>query len=106
MNRGSESASARQDLEKVEKIKKIAYRLWLARRESNISGSAERDYFQAERIFESHSKRKRLWLGSFGFWFLAFLLERSAEEHHTNGMDAVIGLNEDLMDECDLIQDL
>ena len=46
MNQGSEQLPARQDLEKVEKIRLIAYQLWLVRRDSNSSGDAERDYYQ------------------------------------------------------------
>lgn len=42
MNQVSEHLPARRDLEKVEKIKLIAYRLWLARRDNNVSGNAER----------------------------------------------------------------
>ena len=38
MNQGSEQRAARQDLEKVAKIKLIAYQLWLLRRESNTFG--------------------------------------------------------------------
>ncbi len=94
MNQGSEQLSARQDLEKVEKIKLIAYQLWLVRRDSNISGDAEHDYYEAERIFESHKNLKLLLLGSFGFWAIAFALGRCAEEHCANAINAVIGLKE------------
>ena len=94
MNQESELPSARQDLEKVEKIKLIAYRLWLARRDRNISGDANCDYYQAERIFESYKNLKLLLLGSFGFSAVAFVLGRSPEEHYVNAMNAVIELHE------------
>ena len=94
MHQSSEQLPARQDLETVEKIKLIAYQLWLVRRDNNSSGDAERDYYQAERILESHKKLKLQLLGSFGFWFAAFVLGHSAEEHCANVAKAVIGLNE------------
>jgi hypothetical protein len=89
----SDQVPARQ-LEKIEKIKLIAYRLWVARREGNIMGDAESDYFQAERILESNQHLKRFLLGSFGFSAMAFVLGHSPEEHCANAMNAVIGLNE------------
>jgi hypothetical protein len=82
------------ELEKTEKIKLIAYRLWVARRDSNIAGDAESDYFQAEQILESNQHLKRFLLGSFGFSAMAFVLGRSPGEHYANAMHAVIGLNE------------
>ncbi len=94
MNPISEQLPARQDLEKVEKIKLIAYHLWLVRRDTNSSGDAERDYYQAERILESHKNLKRSLLGSFGFSAVAFVLGRAAEEHYANAVNAIIGLNE------------
>ncbi len=100
MNQGSEQRFARPDLERVEKIRLIAYQLWLLRRDSNISGDAERDYYQAERILDSH-KNLKLSLGSFGFWTVAFVLGRSTEERYANAMNAVIGLNE-LVDEPEM----
>jgi hypothetical protein len=90
----SERPSARHDLEKVEKIKLIAYRLWLARRDRNISGDANCDYYQAERIFESYKNLKLLLLGSFGFSAVAFVLGRSPEEHFVNAMNAIMELHE------------
>jgi hypothetical protein len=93
LNHVSEQVSARQ-LEKVEKIKLIAYRLWIARRDSNIAGDAESDYFQAEQILESNQRLKRFLLGSFGFSTVAFVLGRSPGEHYANAISAVIGLNE------------
>ena len=94
MNQGFEQLPAKQDLEKLEKIKHIAYQLWLARRDSNSSGDAERDYYQAERILESQKNQKLLLLGSFGLWAIACALGCSEEEHYANAVTAVIGLNE------------
>jgi hypothetical protein len=93
LNQVSEQLSARQ-LEKIEKIKLIAYRLWVARCNSNLAGDAESDYFQAEQILESNQHLKRFLLGSFGFSAVAFVLGRSTGEHYANAMNAVIGLNE------------
>ena len=94
MNQVSEHLPARRDLEKVEKIKLIAYRLWLARRANNVSGDAESDYYQAEHIPESHKSLKLFLLGSFAFSTIAFVLGRSTEENYANAINAVIGLNE------------
>jgi hypothetical protein len=94
MNQVSEQLPARRDLEKGEKIKLIAYQLWLARRDSNTSGDAERDYYQAERILESRKNLRLQLLGSFGFSSMAFVLGRSAEEHYANAVHAVIGLSD------------
>jgi hypothetical protein len=99
-----EDGSAKQ-LEKTEKIKLIAYRLWLARRDGNIVGDAENDYFQAEQILESNQQLKRFLLGSFGFSAMAFVLGRSPEEHYANAMNAVIGLDE-LANESELSSEL
>jgi hypothetical protein len=93
-NQVSEQLLAKQESERVEKIKLIAYRLWLARRDNNIPGDADGDYYQAERILESHRSRKLLLLGSFAFSAIAFVLGRSAEEHRANAINAVIRLNE------------
>jgi hypothetical protein len=93
LNQVSEQVPARQP-EKIEKIKLIAYRLWIARREGDIAGNAESDYFQAEQILESNQQLKRFLLGSFGFSAMAFVLGSSPEEHCANAMNAVIGLNE------------
>jgi hypothetical protein len=98
MTRSSEQPPARRDLEKVEKIKLIAYQLWLARRETDIAGDAERDYYHAERILEYRKNLKRSLLGSFGFSAIAFVLGGSADEHYVNAVNAVLGLN-DLVDE-------
>ena len=94
MNQVSKHLPARRDLEKVEKIKLIAYRLWLARRDNNVSGNAESDYYQAEHILESHKSQKFSLLGSFAVSAIAFVLGRSTEENYANAIDAVIGLNE------------
>ena len=93
-NQASEQLPARQDLEKVEKIKLIAYRLWLARRDNDIPGDADGDYYQAEQILESHRNRRFFLLGSFALSAIAFVLGRTAEEHHANAINAVIRLNE------------
>ena len=74
MNQGFEQRPAKPDPENLEKVKHIAYQLWLARRDSNSSGDAERDYYQAERILESQKNQKLLLLGSFGLWAIAWRL--------------------------------
>jgi hypothetical protein len=84
----------RLEVEKVEKVKLIAYRIWVARRDSNISGDADSDYYQAERILESYKDLKLSLLGSFGFSAVAFVLGCSQEEHYAKAMNAVIALNE------------
>src|SRR5271166_6033288 len=94
MNQGFAQRPAKQDLENLEKVKHIAYQLWLARRDSNSSGDAERDYYQAERILESQKNQKLLLLGSFGLWAIACVLGCSEEKHSANAVTAVIGLNE------------
>jgi hypothetical protein len=101
LNPHSEQQSARKDLEKGGEVELLAYRLWLERRDRNISGDANCDYFQAERILASYKNLKRLLLGSFGFSAVAFVLGRSPEEHYANATKAVIELNE-LMEESDL----
>jgi hypothetical protein len=93
LNQVSEQVTARQQ-EKIERIKLIAYRLWVARRDRNIPGDAESDYFQAEQILESNQHLKRVLLGTFGFSAVAFVLGRASGEHYANAMNAVIGLNE------------
>jgi hypothetical protein len=91
---------ASQDPETREEVKLLAYRLWLRRRDRNISGDANCDYYQAERILASRKNLKRLLLGSFGFSAVAFVLGHSQEQHFTNATNALIGLNE-LADESD-----
>jgi hypothetical protein len=105
LNQVSEQVSARHDFEKIEKIKLIAYRLWLARRDNNVEGDAESDYYQAEQILESNKNLKRLLLGSFGFSAVAFVLGRLPGEHCANAMNAVIGLDE-LANEYELSSEL
>lgn len=105
MNQHSEQRSARQDFEKGEEVKLLAYRLWLARRDRNVSGDAKCDYYQAERILASYKNLKLLLLGSFGFSAVAFVLGRSPEEHYANATNAVIGLNE-LAEEYDISSEL
>ena len=92
-------------MDNVEKIKLIAYQLWLARRDGNISGDANCDYYQAERILQSYKNLKVSLVGSFGFSAVAFVLGRSPEEHYANALNAVIGLNE-LADEGHLSSEL
>jgi len=41
LNQHSEERSARQDFGKGENVKLLAYRLWLARRDRNVSGDAK-----------------------------------------------------------------
>jgi hypothetical protein len=89
-----ERTSARLDSARVEKVKRIAYQLWLARRDRNISGDANCDYYQAEQILESYKNLKVSLVGSFGVSAVAFLLGHSPEEHYANAMNAVIGLNQ------------
>ncbi len=86
--------SARPDLEKGERIRLIAYGLWLARREANVSGDANLDYFNAERILESYRNLKLLLLGSFACSAVGFVLGRLTSEHYSNVMDAVFELGE------------
>ena len=104
MDQVSEQVSA-SELAKIEKIKRIAYRLWVARRDHNIAGDAESDYFQAEQILKSNQHLKRFLLGSFGFSTVAFVLGRSPGEHYANAINAVIGLNE-LAHESELSSEL
>jgi len=94
LNPYSAQLSASRDSESSEDIKLLAYRLWLERRDRNISGDANCDYYQAERILASRKNLKRLLLGSFGFSTVAFVLGHSPEEHYTNATNALIGLNE------------
>jgi hypothetical protein len=107
LNKDSEQLSGRRDSERGEKVKLIAYRLWLARCGSEISGNAESDYYQAEQILESNKDLKRLLLGTFGFSTIAFVLGRSPEEHFANAMHAVLGINElDLSEKSHLSSEL
>jgi hypothetical protein len=94
LNFHSKQRSASQDLETSEDVKLLAYRLWQGRRDRNISGDANCDYYQAERILESRKNLKLLLLGSFGFSAVAFVLGHAQEEHYTNATNALIGLNE------------
>lgn len=86
-------------------VELLAYRLWLRRCDRNLSGDANCDYYQAERILQSRRNLKRLLLGSFGFSAVAFVLGHSQEEHYTNATNALIGLNE-LGEEGDLSPEL
>jgi hypothetical protein len=92
-------------VEKVEKVKLIAYRIWVARRDHNISGDANSDYYQAEQILESYKNLKLSLLGSLGFSTVAFVLGCSQEEHYAKAMNAVIALN-DLADEYEFSSEI
>src|SRR6202011_4358607 len=105
LSQHSEPRSTRQGFGKGEAVKRLAYRLWLVRRDRNVPGDANCDYYQAERILESYKNLKLLLLGSFGFSAVASVLVRSPEEHYANAMNAVIGLNE-LADEYDFSSEL
>jgi hypothetical protein len=94
LNPYSAQRSASRDPEGSEVVKLLAYQLWLGRRDRNISGDANCDYYQAERILASRKNLKRLLLGSFGFSAVAFVLGHSQEEHYTNATNALIGLHE------------
>jgi hypothetical protein len=96
----SAQRSASRDSATSEDVKLLAYRLWLGRRDRNISGDANCDYYQAERILASRKSLKRSLIGSFGFSAVAFVLGHSQEEHYTNATNALIGLNE-LVEEGD-----
>jgi hypothetical protein len=93
LNPHPEQRYASRHPEASEVVKLLAYQLWLARRESNIAGDANCDYYQAEQILQSRRNLKRL-LGSFGFSAVAFVLGHSQEEHYTNATNALIGLHE------------
>jgi hypothetical protein len=93
-DQGLKQLLGRQDLEDGEKIKFIAYRLWLSRRDSGTPGDAERDYFDAERIFESHRNRKPLLLATFSLWAISFLLGRPAEGLLANSMQGLFRLDD------------
>jgi hypothetical protein len=94
LNPYSDRRSASQDPETREEVKLLAYRLWLDRRDRDISGDANCDYYQAERILQSRKNQKRLLVGSFGFSAVAFVLGHAQEEHYMNATNALIGLNE------------
>jgi hypothetical protein len=85
---GTQGPATREDVEL------LAYRIWLGRRDRNISGDANCDYYQAERILASRKNQRRLLLGSFGFSTVAFVLGHSQEEHFANATNALIGLTE------------
>jgi hypothetical protein len=94
LNPHPEQRSTSRHPETSEVVKLLAYQLWLARRDGNIAGDANCDYYQAERILASRKNLKRLLLGSFGFSAVAFVLGHSQEEHYTNATNALIGLHE------------
>ena len=99
---GSNSESLNQTEARMEEIRRIAYHLWLARRESGVSGNADEDYFQAERIFEAHKMRRQLSVGSFCVWAVTFLAARSPEIYFLNVARAGV-VFDDLVEEHELI---
>ena len=99
---GSNSESLNQTEARMEEIRRIAYHLWLARRESGVSGNADEDYFQAERIFEAHKMRRQMSVGSFCIWAVTFLAARSPEIHFLNAASAAIVLD-GLVEDFELI---
>ncbi|HZC59737.1 MAG TPA: hypothetical protein VE154_07060 [Chthoniobacterales bacterium] len=99
---GNNSEPLTQTEARMEKIKRIAYHLWLARRESGVSGNADEDYFQAERIFEAHKMRRQLSVGSFCVWAVTFLAARSPEIYRVNAARAAVVLD-GLVEEFELI---
>ena len=99
---GNNSEPLTQTEARMEKIKRIAYHLWLARRESGVSGNADEDYFQAERIFEAHKMRRQLSVGSFCVWAVTFLGARSPEIYRVNAARAAVVLD-GLVEEFELI---
>ena len=88
-------------MENDEKIKSLAYRLWLTRRDRQVSGDAYCDYYQAERILESYRNLKLFLLGSFGYSTISYVLGNSPKEHYENAVNAVLELHE-LAEEYDI----
>jgi hypothetical protein len=82
-----------KDSDRIEKIKRIAYHLWLNRRENNISGSAEQDYFQAERIYDSHKTRKLQSLRSLCVWTVTYLAAELPEPDYLNATMAAVAFD-------------
>jgi hypothetical protein len=99
---GNNSEPLNQTEARMEKIERIAYHLWLVRRASGVSGSADEDYFQAERIFEAHKMRRQLSVGSFCVWAVTFLAARSPEIYCVNAARAA-DVFDGLLDEYELI---
>jgi hypothetical protein len=100
MGKKSELQFALKDSDRIEKIKRIAYHLWLNRQENNISGSADQDFFQAERIYDSHKTRKQQSLGSLCVWTVTYLATQSPESYYLNAAKAAVAfesLAEDLI---------
>jgi hypothetical protein len=96
MDQNAEQHFPKQDPERIETIRRIAYHLWLARREYNLLGDADQDYFQAERIFES--KTRRLLVSSFCLWSVTCLTARFPEailENDVRIAEAFDGLSEE-----------
>jgi hypothetical protein len=90
------------DPDRIEKIKRIAYHLWRHRREKKISGSAEQDYFEAERIYDSHQARKHESLGTLCVWTVTYLAAQSPELLYLNAATAAVAFNS-LAEEYDMI---
>jgi hypothetical protein len=68
MNLGFGQSAAQRALKKAERIRLLAYQLWVLRQNKPTAGDAENDYHQAERIYRSQ-RRLNIWLlASFGFW--------------------------------------
>ena len=99
---GSNSESLNQTEARMEEIRRIAYHLWLARRESGVSGNADEDYFQAERIFVAQKMRRQMSVGSFCIWAVTFLAARSPEIYFLNAARAGV-LFDELVEEHELI---
>jgi hypothetical protein len=93
MEKRSEPRLSPKDSNRTEKIKRIAYHLWLNRRENNISGSAEQDYFQAERIYDSHKARKQQSLQSLCVWTVTYLAAESPEPYYLNAVMAAVAFD-------------
>jgi hypothetical protein len=92
-------------LENDEKIKSLAYRLWLTRRDRQVSGDAYCDYYQAERILESYRNLKLFLLGSFNYSTISYVLGNSPKEHYENAVSAVLELHQ-LAEEYDISPEL
>ncbi len=90
------------DPDGIQKIKRIAYHLWLNRRDNDLSGSAEQDYFEAEQIYHSHQARKHQSLGNLCVWTVTFLAAESPEPHYLNAAKAAVAF-ESLAQEYELI---
>jgi hypothetical protein len=93
MGNKSEELCPNLDPDRIEKIQRIAYYLWRNRRENNLSGSAEQDYFEAERIYDSHKARKQESLGTLCVWTVTYLAAQSPEPLYLNAAKAAVAFN-------------